>query len=105
MRTSSFGYLVKEGARSLWVNRLMSAAAIGVLIACMILVGAAGLFALNVNSIVSYFEDENEIVAFVVDEITQEELDALDLQLHALDNTADIVFVSNEEALEQQIED
>ena len=105
MRTSSFGYLVKEGARSLWVNRLMSAAAIGVLIACMILVGAAGLFALNVNSIVSYFEDENEIVAFVVDEITQEELDALDLQLHALDNTADIVFVSNEEALEQQIEE
>ena len=105
MRTSSFGYLVKEGARSLWVNRLMSAAAIGVLIACMILVGAAGLFALNVNSVVSYFEDENEIVAFVVDEITQEELDALDLQLHTLENTADIVFVSNEEALEQQIEE
>jgi len=105
MRTSSFGYLVKEGVRSLWVNRLMSAAAIGVLVACMILVGAAGLFALNVNSIVSYFEDENEIVAFVVDEITQEELDALDLQLHTLDNTADIVFVSNEEALQQQIEE
>lgn len=105
MRTSSFGYLVKEGARSLWVNRLMSVAAIGVLVACMILVGAAGLFALNVNSIVSYFEDENEIVAFVVDGVTQEELDALDLQLHTIPNTADIVFVSNEEALKQQMEE
>ena len=53
MRTSSFGYLVKEGARSLWVNRLMSTAAVGVLAACLILVGAAGLFAANVSSIVS----------------------------------------------------
>ena len=106
MRTSSFGYLVKEGARSLWVNRLMSAAAIGVLVACMILVGSAALFALNVSNIVSYFEDENEIVAFVADEITtQEELDALSLQLHTIENTADIVFVSNEEALQQQIEE
>lgn len=105
MRTSSFGYLVKEGARSLWVNRLMSAAAIGVLVACMILVGAAGLFALNVSSIVSYFEDENEIVAFVQDGVTQEEIDALDLQLHTIPNTAEIVFVSNEEALRQQMEE
>ena len=105
MRTSSFGYLVKEGARSLWVNRLMSAAAVGVLMACMILVGAAALFAMNVNSIVSYFEDENEIVAYVVDGVTQEEIDALDLQLHTLPNTADIVFVSNEEALELQMEE
>jgi cell division transport system permease protein len=70
----------------------------------MILVGVAGLFALNVNSIVSYFEDENEIVAYVVDGVTQEELDALDLQLHTIENTADIVFVSNEEALEMQME-
>lgn len=105
MRTSSFGYLVKEGARSLWVNRLMSAAAVGVLMACMILVGAAALFAMNVNSIVSYFEDENEIIAYVVDGVTQEEIDALDLQLHTLPNTADIVFVSNEEALELQMEE
>ena len=35
MKTSSFGYLVKEGTRSLWVNRLMSTAAIGVLAACL----------------------------------------------------------------------
>ena len=58
MRASSFRYLVKDGARSLWKNRLMSFASIGVLVACLILIGAAGLFAANVNSVVGYVEQQ-----------------------------------------------
>ena len=41
MRGSSFGYLIKEGARSLYANRLMSFASIGTLVACMLLIGAS----------------------------------------------------------------
>ena len=35
MRGSSFGYLIKEGAKSVYANRLMSFASIGTLVACM----------------------------------------------------------------------
>ena len=39
MRGSSFGYLIKEGAKSVYANRLMSFASIGTLVACMLLIG------------------------------------------------------------------
>ncbi len=104
MKTSSFGYLVKEGGRSLWVNRLMSTAAIGVLAACLILVGAAGLFAANVSSIVSFFEDENEIVVFLEDGIDQKGVDDASLKIRMMDNVSQAAFVSNEQALEEQME-
>ena len=104
MKTSSFGYLVKEGTRSLWVNRLMSTAAIGVLAACMILVGAAGLFAANVSNIVSYFEDENEIVVFLQDGIDQKGVDDANLKIRMMSNVSEANFVSNEEALQEQME-
>lgn len=104
MKTSSFGYLVKEGARSLWVNRLMSTAAVGVLAACLILVGAAGLFAANVSSIISYFEDENEIVVFLEDGIDQKGVDDANLKIRMMSNISNATFVSNEEALQEQME-
>ena len=37
----SFRYLVKEGFKNVWVNRLMSLASIGVLVACMLIMGVA----------------------------------------------------------------
>ena len=41
MFKNSFGYLVKEGLHNIRANRQMSVASIGVLIACMVLIGAA----------------------------------------------------------------
>ena len=43
MFKNSFGYLVKEGLRNIRANRQMSVASIGVLIACMVLIGGAGV--------------------------------------------------------------
>ena len=42
---NSFFYLVKQGFKNLWNNRLMSLASIGVLVSCMLLIGAAALLA------------------------------------------------------------
>ena len=41
MNGSSLGYLIGEGARNIHANRQMSVASIGVLVACMLLIGAA----------------------------------------------------------------
>jgi len=35
----SVKYLTKEGIKNIWVNRLMSLASVGVLVACMVLIG------------------------------------------------------------------
>ena len=49
MKGSSLGYLIKEGARNIYANRLMSFASIGTLVACMLLIGSSLLFSMNVR--------------------------------------------------------
>ena len=60
MKGSSFGYLIKEGAKSIYANRLMSFASIGTLVACMLLIGSSLLFSMNVNQIVGYALDAEQ---------------------------------------------
>ena len=70
MKSSSFGYLIKEGARNIYANRMMSIASIGTLVACLLLIGSAVLFSLDVNNVVGVMESQNEVVAFLYDEVT-----------------------------------
>ena len=65
-------YLLKEGVKNLWTNRLMTFASVGVLTACLLIVGFAMLFSQNVNSMVGYLEDQNEIVVYLEKENTEE---------------------------------
>ena len=65
MKTSSLRYLIKEGARNIWSNRIMSFTSMGVLTTCLLLVGAAYLITVNVNSMVRYVEDQNEMSVFL----------------------------------------
>ena len=104
MRAGSFRYLLREGIRSLWVNRLMSFASIGVLVSCLLLIGAASLFSVNVNSMVGYIENQNEVVVFLDDDLTESRIDEIKGQLKALDNVTGVDFVSKEEGLAEQME-
>lgn len=99
MRGSSFGYLLKSGFKNLWHNRLMSAASIGVLVACMMLIGGAALLSLNVANIVGIAGEENEVVVFLKDELTQDEIDQIGIDIQKMGNIKDVTYVSKEEAL------
>ena len=99
MRGSSFGYLIKEGFRNIAANRMLSLAAIGVLVACLLLVGTSMLFTLNINSIVGYVESQNEVVVFLRDELSAEQMERADNEIRALPNIASVTFVSREEGL------
>ncbi len=105
MRGSSFGYLIREGFRNLRQNRAISTAAIGVLVACLLLVGFSLLFSMNVTSLVGYFESQNEIVVFLDDNVEGSRLTRLDEQLKSIDNISSISFISREEGLEQWMEE
>ena len=78
MRFSSFTYLVGQGLHNLRANRLMSLASIGVLTACLLLTGIAGLFSANVNSLVEYLGDQNETVVYLDQGLSDEELASVD---------------------------
>lgn len=104
MRGSSFGYLIKEGAKNIYVNRLMSFASIGTLVACMLLIGSSLLLSINVNEIVGYFEKQNELVAFLEDEISEDEVKNIDAQLKQIDNIYEVIYLDKQAVLEEQMQ-
>ncbi|MBQ3562053.1 MAG: permease-like cell division protein FtsX, partial [Clostridia bacterium] len=68
MKIQSIKYLTREGFRNVWVNRLMSIASVGVLVACMVLIGFAILLTENVNVYMSNLEQQNVVMVYFNDE-------------------------------------
>ena len=88
MKWSSFRYLTKQGLHNLRANRLMSLASIGVLTACLLLTGIAGLFSANVNSLVEYLGDQNETVVYLDQGLSDEQLASVDQTLRSMPGLA-----------------
>ncbi len=67
MKMRSFRYLVREGCKNVWVNRLMSVASVGVLLACMVIIGLAILITENVNVALGNLEKQNVVMVYMKD--------------------------------------
>ena len=67
MKLGSVRYLVGEGVKSSWKNRLMTLASIGVLVACMVIIGLAILITENVNMAIGNLEQQNVVIAYMKD--------------------------------------
>ena len=71
MSFSSFGYLLKEGFKNLWNNRMMTLASIGVLISCLLITGSAIMLTANVSGVVSSVGDNNVTTVYLEDDISE----------------------------------
>ena len=100
MKGSSLGYLLKTGFKNVYMNRLMSFASIGVLVACLMLIGSAVLLSLNMQVIVGAVEDENEMVAFLDMDLSDSQIQQIGNEISQIPEIADSYFYSSEEAWE-----
>ena len=67
MKMHSIKYLLKEGVLNAWANRLMSLASVGVLVACMVVIGLAILISENVNLVMGNLEQQNVVMVYMDD--------------------------------------
>lgn len=67
MKLRSVRYLTSNGLKNIWVNRLMSIASIGVLVACMSIIGVAVMITKNVDKALTDIEKENVIMVYFND--------------------------------------
>lgn len=102
MRRLNIGYFIKEGFSSIFSHGLMSFAAVCMIVACLIIMGSFSLLAVNVDNMLSQLEEENEFLAFVDEDYTDDQIRALMEQVRALDNVGSapgsVTFVSREQA-------
>ncbi|MBQ3550749.1 MAG: ABC transporter permease [Clostridia bacterium] len=125
MKLTSVKYLIGNGFKNIWLNKLMSLASIGVLVACMSVIGLAMALSFNVDHALSGLEQENVVLVFFDDrnsalysesgtspdgtynEITEDDYsvhsfeDAILLcsEIEKLDNIASVKYVSSDDAL------
>ena len=96
-----FGYLVKEGFKNVYANRIMSIASVCVLVSCLVMTGAAALFSLNVLNIVDEVEKNNETSVYILKEKNDIEAKQIGKQIEEIENVEKVTFVSKHEAVEQ----
>lgn len=104
MKVRSFRYLTVEGLKNIWVNRLMSIASIGVLVACMLMMGVAIILALNADKALGQLEEQNVVMAYFSDDLSEDEARAACDQISKIDNVASAEFISRAEGLQRQME-
>ena len=102
MRIHNFAYLFKQGAKNIFHNKLMSFACIGVLMACLLLIGSAVLFTLTVNKMAEDIENQNEIVVFLDVGLGLRDVEALDVTLRATPNILETEFIPKDKGLETE---
>lgn len=100
MRISSIKYLLKEGIKNVWVNRMMAFASIGVLVACLLMTGAATLFSMNLNMAMQTLENDNSVTVYMANDLPTLKSVQVGEEIKKLDNVESCEFVPKGEALE-----
>ncbi|MCF2619184.1 ABC transporter permease [Oscillibacter valericigenes] len=100
MRRHNFTYFFHEGVVNLFSHGFMSFAAIGITVACLLVMGTFSLVAYNVNEQLRQLESENEVLAFVDETLTEAEGRALQPAVEAVENVRSVRFITREEACE-----
>lgn len=97
MKLSGVKYLVNQGIENIWKNKMMAFATFCVLLISLLLVGCAGLFYLNMNSMILGLGSQNEIAVFLYPDTVQEDVDKINILLNQLDNVDTVEFIPKEE--------
>ena len=101
MRRFDFGYFASEGFKSIFTHGLMSFAAVCMIICCLLIMGSFSLVAVNLNSMLGELEQQNEFLAYIDENYTEEQAKALQPAIEAIPNVSEVTFVSRTQALEE----
>ena len=98
MNKHNFFYFIKEGAFNMFSHGFMSFAAVGITVACLLIMGTFTLVAVNANAMLEDMESQNQMLAFVDKALTDQEAQALERDIMAIDNVSKATFIPREEA-------
>lgn len=95
------GYYLSEGFHSIFTHGFMSFAAVCMIVACLLIMGSFTLLAVNLDQLLGSFEAENEFLAYIDENYTTEEAQALQTKIESIPNVKQTIFVTREEALQE----
>ena len=94
-----FHYFLHEGVSNLFSHGFMSFAAVGVTVACLLIMGTFSLVAYNAEMLLETLESDYQILAFVDDSLSDAQTKAVGRKIEQLDNVKSVQFITREEAM------
>ena len=95
-----FCYLLKQGVKNIFTHGFMSFASITIIIACLLIMGSFSLLTLNIDAMIDEMQNQNNVLAYIDESLSESEARALESKILAVDNVATAEFVTREEAME-----
>lgn len=99
MAKHNIKYFFHEGLSNMFSHGFMSFAAIGITVACLLIMGTFTLVAVNANGILESLEQENEILAFVDEAYTPAQARMLQKSIESVPNVSSATYISREQAM------
>lgn len=103
MTSYTFRYLAREGVRNVRKNPLMSFASVGVLFACLLMVGVSFLLLVNIDAIIGNIEAQNVVMVYLQGDTPQEDAVQVGQTITSMQNVSACSFISKEDAFAEQI--
>lgn len=98
MKRLNFRYFLHEGFSNVFSHGFMSFTAIGITVACLVVMGTFSLVAYNAEVMLKNLESEYEILAFVEETYNDAQTKAVGTALEKVENVSHVQFISREEA-------
>mgnify|MGYP001851954559 FL=1 len=100
MKIRSARYHIKQGAKSITKNGLMSVASIASVAACAFMLIISLCIAINLDRALEKVEESIGVSLYLGDEVTEEEIQDIFKKLQDIKNVTDVVYMSKQEALD-----
>ncbi len=104
MKKHDLRYFFHEGISNMFSHGFMSFAAVGITIACLLIMGTFSLVAVNANANLQSLQRQSVVLAFIDETYTEAQEQDLQKKIEGIDNVRDVTFVSRESALTTYVE-
>lgn len=98
MRLNSFKYLVAQGFKGIWFNRVNSFASLCIVTISLVMVGMSVLVSANISKMIGSIERRNEVIVIIKDGTPDNNVTQLGDRLNGSDNIFEVRFYSKEDA-------
>lgn len=104
MKANSVKYLVKQGFKGVWKNRMMTFASFCILLVSLLMVGISCLVAVNLQRIIGGIEGKSEVVVIVKDGTSEKAMKTLESKIQNIPNVNTVSLYSKDEAWKNMLD-
>lgn len=101
MKLNTFGYVLRQGLKNIWRNKMFSIASIATMAACIFLFGVFFSLVTNFQHVVKGVEQDVAVTVFFDDGLPQDKIDKIGMAIAGRDEVQSYTYVSPEDAWEQ----